>query len=532
MMAGLRILIFHGYLLRGTGSNVYNARLAAALARAGHEVHLLCQERRPEEIAAVGAAGDWDDGGTLRVRALREHAGSVAGAGAGAAAGSLTVYRPDIGGVLPVYVADRYEGVQARTFAELTDAEVASYVERNVAAVAEVAARVTPDLALANHLVMGPLILARALPEAVPYVVKIHGSALEYAVKPQPERFLPAAREGLARARAILVGSRHTAESLWTAMDDPALPRRTRLGPPGVDVEAFRPRPGGDLHALTTALAAEPDTPADASADDAFARDPHAAARALEQLDPARDRIVTFVGKLIVSKGVDLLIAAWPRVLARVPDAKLAIVGFGAYRATLEALVAALAAGDLAAARAIAAAGREPEGGPRTPLRHLDAFLARAGEDDAYRAAAGALAGRVVFTGRLEHEELTPLLGVAEAQVVPSTFPEAFGMVAVEAAACGALPVVADQSGLGEVRAILAETVPAEVRPWLGFTVDDGAVDALADDLIAWLTAPQDVRQATRDGLVGVARERFSWDGVAQTLVRSALGDLDDLPMP
>ena len=34
----MRILIFHGYLLRGTGSNIYNANLAKALARLGHEV--------------------------------------------------------------------------------------------------------------------------------------------------------------------------------------------------------------------------------------------------------------------------------------------------------------------------------------------------------------------------------------------------------------------------------------------------------------------------------------------------------------
>src|SRR4051812_11399167 len=122
-MASLRILIFHGYLLRGTGSNVYNARLAGALARAGHEVHLLCQERRPEEVDVVDAAGDWD-GGALAVRALRDGRDAVA------APGSVTVYRPDIGGVLPVYVADRYEGLQARTFAELDDDAIADYVAR------------------------------------------------------------------------------------------------------------------------------------------------------------------------------------------------------------------------------------------------------------------------------------------------------------------------------------------------------------------------------------------------------------------
>ena len=69
-----------------------------------------------------------------------------------------------------------------------------------------------------------------------------------------------------------------------------------------------------------------------------------------------------------------------------------------------------------------------------------------------------------MLTGRLEHDELAPLLAACEAQVVPSTFPEAFGMVAAEAAACGALPVVADHSGLGEVRAILAAGVPGGAR--------------------------------------------------------------------
>src|ERR1700712_5636055 len=110
MMASLRILIFHGYLLRGTGSNVYNALLATALARAGHDVHLVCQERHPEDVDAVGAAGDWDSG-SLQVRPIR-------------AQRRVTTYRPDLGGILPVYVADRYEGLQARTYAELDDAAI------------------------------------------------------------------------------------------------------------------------------------------------------------------------------------------------------------------------------------------------------------------------------------------------------------------------------------------------------------------------------------------------------------------------
>src|SRR5688500_9158392 len=99
----MRVLVFHGYLLRGTGSNVYNAGLAQALAGLGHEVHLLCQDRRAGELG-------WVD--------------SVGGAGQ---TGAVTVHVPDIGEILPVYVADSYEGFRAKTFAELTEAELDAY---------------------------------------------------------------------------------------------------------------------------------------------------------------------------------------------------------------------------------------------------------------------------------------------------------------------------------------------------------------------------------------------------------------------
>src|SRR6185503_15094949 len=244
----MRVLIFHGYLLRGTGSNEYNAALGEAFTRNGHEVAMVSQDRAPFELPWIDAAGDWD-GGALSLTARRDPARAIA-------------YRPDIGGILPVYVADRYDGVTALPFDELSDAQVEDYVARNVAAVREVVARARPDVALANHLVMGPAILARALEgTGVPYAVKVHGSALEYTVKPYP-RFMPAARAGLGPARGILVGSRHTAESLWAALDDPAVTAKTRLGPPGVDVGHFTPREpeaaAAGLERLRAELAAAP----------------------------------------------------------------------------------------------------------------------------------------------------------------------------------------------------------------------------------------------------------------------------------
>jgi glycosyltransferase involved in cell wall biosynthesis len=509
----MRVLIFHGYLLQGTGSNVYNAELGAAFARAGHEVHLLSQERAPLALDWVDAAGDWDTG-ALEVEVRREPP-------------RATVYRPDIGGVLPLYVADRYEGVEARPFPELSEVEVEAYVERNVAAVRDVVARARPGVALANHLVMGPAILARALAgTGIPYAVKVHGSALEYVVKPYP-RFLAYAREGLAGARGVLVGSRHTAESLWTAMDDPYLPARTRLGPPGVDVERFEPREPdaarAGLAALRERLAATEDAE---GGDDAFARTAGEAAAALAHVGEG-ERLVVYVGKLIGSKGVELLLAAWPLVRARVPDARLLVVGFGAFRPGLEELASALSRGDLEAARAT-----RSESGAELPW--LAAFLDRLGEGgaEAYADAARGIDSSISWTGRLDHHELADVLPAAEAMAVTSTFPEAFGMVAAEGAACGTLPVVAAHSGLVEVARTLAAAIPEPARPWLTFEVGPGAVEELAGALIAWMQADRELRAQTRSGMVAATRERYSWDGVARTVIAAARGDLDALPEP
>jgi glycosyltransferase involved in cell wall biosynthesis len=514
----VRILIFHGYLLSGTGSNVYNANLATALRNAGHEVHLFSQDRHPERLDFVDAVGGWHDG-RLTVQTLREPV-------------RCTAYRPDIGPVLPVYVADNYEGVEARTFDELSEEELDRYLDANIEAVRDVVARVEPDLALANHLVMGPVIFARSLNGSVPYAVVIHGSALEYTVKPHP-RFLPYAQEGLEAARTVLVGSRHTAASLWKALDDPGLPARTRLGPPGVDIAAFHAREpeavAAGLRQLVERLAAEPSTPADGSS---FSRDTAAAARAVGQLRPGEDRIVVFLGKEILAKGLDLLLAAWPLVLQRVPDARLVVVGFGAWHRTAVRMAAALAARDLDAVRAIAEEGRGAEGGPEGPLRHLLAFLdsLQGAARERFLAGAPSVGEHVLFTGRLEHEEVWDLLPACEALVVPSTFPEAYGMVAAEAAACGTLPVSADHSGLAEVSRVIEAAVPPEVAPWLRFTLDDEAVPHLAACLVGWLEAPPALRERTRRALTRTATEQFSWDGVARTVVAAAEGRLDDLP--
>jgi len=388
--------------------SIYNANLVRALAKLGHEVHLLCQDRQ------------------VRIEGVEIH-------------------NPDIGGLLPVYVKDPYEGFEVKSFPELTEAELQRYIDANVSAVRDVAAQAGRiDLALANHLVMGPAILARA--DIAPFAAKVHGSALEYTVKPNP-RFLPYAREGMEAAAGILVGS--------------------------------RPR-------------------------------------------------IVFVGKLIVSKGVDLLLAAWPLVHRENPDARLEVAGYGEYEDGLRRLLATLEAGELSKAREIAAAGWGLEGGEERPLPILSAFLAD--PPDGYGEAARAAAGSVELIGRLEHDEVAELLPGAEALVMPSTFPEAFGMVAAEAAACGVLPVSAGHSGMLEVSRQLRAALPPKVGRLTSFPVEEGAVGAIAERLNGWLELSELERDAARQALVETARRLWSWEGVARGVIAAARGELDRLP--
>ena len=85
---------------------------------------------------------------------------------------------------------------------------------------------------------------------------------------------------------------------------------------------------------------------------------------------------------------------------------------------------------------------------------------------------------------------------------------------------------------LAEVARTLGTAVPDAARGWLTFEVGPGAVRELADDLSAWLAAPDDVRAATREAIVAATRESYSWDGVARTVIAAAQGELDGLPRP
>jgi glycosyltransferase involved in cell wall biosynthesis len=407
----VRIVLWHGYLLGGTGSNVYTRALALEWSRLGHEVTIVCQERHPERYD-IGAA---------------------------------RVVVPELpGGLLPVFVLDEYEGLRPKLLQDFTDAELDAHVAANAAAID---ALLPADLVFANHVLLGGAVGAAS---AAPFVVKAHGSELEYSLRGN-ERLSRLGADALAQAEAVYVGSEHIRRVLEDVVGHVD---RVHEVPPGVDVDEFVPM----SRELALARLVE-EAQRDLRDGDERHPDPGNADRFAEFFATDAPTVLYF-GKLIENKGVQVLFEALHGL-----DARAVIVGFGDYRERLESLAP-----------------------PDT-----------------------------LFTGALEHRHLVHLLPLVDVSVVPSIFPEAFGMVAAEAAAAGVPPLVANHSGLAEVAAGIAAEYPPALRHLTSFENGDAAMlhDRLAELLALSAADRRDLGLAARRAV----EERWSWTRVAERLL-------------
>jgi glycosyltransferase involved in cell wall biosynthesis len=508
-MREMRLVLWHGWLLEGTGSNVYTAKVAEVLRQQGHEVVVVCQDPRPERLPFVDEVG----------RAGPDGIGDLSMTEASPGRGRVTVVRPEIGPLLPVFVLDHYERFEVKRFVDLDDRELERYLDLNVSALRGIARDFSPDAAVAGHAVPGPVVARRALGDGA-YVAKVHGSDLEYAVRLQ-ERYAELAREGLEAARSVVGGSR---DVLARARRVAAIPEeRIRIVPPGVDVERWRPR--GRREALMDAasrLASDSDAgrgrpnsadrevaarlhERDAAGLDALAKsyeqgasDPDAVDR-LRGLSGVEGPVVGYLGKFIPEKGVERFLEA---LVLLGPKVRGLVVGFGSFREWLVALLVALDAGDVDAYRWLAES---------SPMR------LELGPEEV-KAAAG-LASRVTFTGRLDHRFAPETVAAMDALVVPSTLEEAFGMVAAEGAAAGALPVVARHSSLAEVAESLENAIG---RPGaLSFEPGKGATARLAERVAALLAEPDraELARAARAHVLG----EWTWERTVERLLAAAV---------
>ena len=506
----------HGYMLSGSGSNVYVQNLCRALVRVGHEVSLLCQEPRPMDYDFVDGYCAVDHEG-IEVLGKQETPHN----------GRCTVYLPDIGDLLPVYVYDEYPGWRVKTFLDLTFEEFDEYCRRNVAALRTVLFTTGPDAVITNHSVPGPMISRRALANTdTPYLSIVHGSALQYVAR-KSAFYRKVAREGLEGAQRVLALS---ADSVGTVVEDfPDLEGKVQVLPGGVDTGLFRPDALDrySLEKLGSGAGRGPDQAAElrkllkrvppteeglaggldkiSASYDPRAHDRDAGERLRVFLDVDTPLIV-YVGKLIHSKGVHSLLSAFVQVHQRT-GARLLVVGFGTFREALETLTFAMSNGDQRLLGLLAEGGRLYERGPHEALAHF------APSKELLRDAAG-MADSVEFVGPLDHGDLAKLLPAADVAVVPSIFPESFGLVAAEAAASGVPPFVADHSGLREAGGIVGRGLPFDLRVSME-NFEENLADALSDYLGRSEEERSEAGRVVRRNSV----EYLGWDTLAERIV-------------
>ena len=513
----MRILIWHGWLLEGSGSNVYTARVTELFRRQGHDVLLLCQEPHPERYRFLDAWGAVGPGGVEDLQDLP----------ADPAPGRAVLLRPRIGRIIPVFVLDEYEAFEAKRFPDLSGEELDAYLDANVAALRHAAARHGSEMVVASHAIPGPVVARRALGDGT-YVAKVHGSDLEYALREQ-ERLVDLAREGLEGSRAVVGSSRDVLER--TVRFVPTVRDRVMVVSPGVNVGRWRLRPRREalLGAAEALDEAADETSAgrsgsldrevrealdrrDGGALDALARrydqavpDPDAAARLRRLADAGADApVVGYLGKLIPQKGVDVLLCSVALLPERLRPQVL-VIGFGTFREWLHALVAALDAGDADAA---------------AWLRDHSPMPVDLSDDEV--AAGRGLAGRVTFTGRLDHRFAPEAVAALDVLVVPSVLEEAFGMVAAEGAAAGALPLVARHSGLAEIAAGVEGAVG---RPGhFSFEPGPGATRRIAEDLERLLSLPTEERDELRAQASAFVGREWTWERTAERLIAAHRG--------
>lgn len=543
------ICLLHGYLLEGSGSNLWTRSVVESLCRGGETVHLMAQENHPERYPFITEARRYHPDGSVETFYRRPD--DVAHPGC------CILHKPVLGDTLPVYVWDRYEEfTRVVPMVDLSDPEIEEYLERNVLALARIVAENAVTAIHANHAVLMSVVAQRVgAAQGIPFSVMPHGSALEYAVK-RDDRFLRLAVAAFAAAARVFVHGDEMRARVHTILGAvPGLDAKTLDLHLGVDTSQFEPVPRSERRGMAARFLQSLDglprgrtaeqteamlgglrgSTAGPALEDALgvgrgfsSKVPDADLEAkLAAVDWENDRTLLYVGRLISAKGVQEVVAALPLLLERTPDLRLLVVGHGPLREPLEAMLWALEHGERALFEEIVANGRALEGDPEGEggghaltkvARFLDGLRAE-GALDAYYAAGQrhVRRERVIFTGYLTHRELRYLFPCCDAAVFPSLVKEAGPLVFLEALASGAFPLGTYFGGMKASIDSVGEALPAEVAEAMKLDPD---ADRTVTDIVRHVPMALEMGERYKDTLFQVARDRYDWSSVARTFSR------------
>jgi len=516
--------------------------MVEALSRQGEDVLLLCQDPRFDKYPFVSRAYRHDKTGKRHLELDRPSPNR----------GKVHLHKIHIGNRIPVFVEDDYEGfVSSVAMTSLSEAEWESYIQAHLKVLPDLVKEYGIDCLVVNHAALLAVVAQRLFEShGVPFAVVPHGSDLEYAVRRDP-RLHKITEQALAKASKLFVVSPEIGERLKTIY--PARPEwisKTETLSVGVDTGLFLPVPENEraekFKSLAQKLGKLPTgkEPANERPAQSLLSQLPTAARYLGWLRSAgayegkrlekgavdslwgvpwgRAPVAAFVGRLIAAKGLQNLIAAAPLLWKANPLLNIVVVGHGPLREVAELLLAALKAGNVPWAEAIAQWGSPTEG--EAGVRYFglgDYFqaLKAKGTWEAYwEAAMTAPIEQCRFTGYLDHDALARLLPLTDCALFPSMVPEAGPMVLLEAASSGSFPMGTNQAGMAHNLTKLFEGLSSEHTAAARLPVKPAEnIAAIARNIPSALKGKTSATGALRSNCV----RHFDWNSLATQLLKA-----------
>jgi|LGVF01.2.fsa_nt_gb glycosyltransferase involved in cell wall biosynthesis len=448
----MHIVISHGYFLNGTGSNLFVQNICRELCEMGHQVSLFCQENNSEDFDFIDCAYDFslDNDSTYLIHSKETPY-----------SGKCTLYKPNLNHLLPVFVYDHYTNYTVKTFIDCTQEEIENYISYNVSAINAILSKRTVDLIWSNHTIMQPVYIGRSVisRQSCKHIMTVHGSCLNFAVRKSIllEKY---AWEAVSDADIISFVSDFSKNEFSEFFNhNQMIEKKSTVIPAGVDTTLFKPICEFDDKNLIIKKMLNKLTIFDSSKQKNIEKNwtyDRNIINKLNHVDFEQEKIILYYGKYLWTKGIQLLIGAVPLILQKHPNTRFIFVGIGSSRFYFEALITALDEGKRYDFLSLIKHPKEfdPEIEEYT-AQFFSSLVDKLNDpifsDNYYNTAKCFIKSRIIFTGFLDHQHLNSLISTSEITIAPSIFPEAFGMVGIEALASGIIPIQTNHSGFSEV---------------------------------------------------------------------------------
>ena len=459
------MIILHGYLLEGSGSNLWTRAIIKAMCKSGKDVHLMCQENHPEIYDFISTVYKYHPDGEVEDVLDRETP----------YAGKCIMHKPILGDTLPVYVWDSYEEFSnVVPMVDLSDKEVEHYISYNTDILKQIVQKYKIKSVLANHAVLMSVVAQRVYQQTdITYAIMPHGSALEYAVKKQ-QRFYDYANSAFNEAKKIFVIGKEMTSRLNETFKDDVKNLNDKLSTLrlGVDISMFdlvddrkdsitllknkiKIDQRGKSLKLTEIF--QSNLHEDLTKDELTSLikeynryTPKAIdidiIEKLEKIDWKKDKTLLFVGRFIANKGLHALVTSLPFVLEKEPNTKLIVVGHGPIREVKEVFLWAIKHNKRKLVENIVEWGASLELIGDEEYIEIKEYFQELKEqnrlDDYFEKANKYLKSEnIIFTGYLTHNELQYLFPCCDVAIFPSLIKEAGPLVFLEAMASGCFPM-------------------------------------------------------------------------------------------